>query len=83
MKLNILVSYSVEVKKAGAIPPVPIRLCKLCLSAEGSKNFTSLINCRLYVTLLNVLINRWALDRTRLSRMQNTSDNPDNATTAH
>ena len=55
-----MIEYNVEVKKDGAVPPVPIRLCMLYLSTEGSKHFTALINCRLYVTLLNVLVNRWA-----------------------
>jgi len=32
---------------------------------------------------MNALINRWALNRTRLSRMQDTIHNPDNATIAH
>jgi hypothetical protein len=52
--------YNVEVKEDGAVPPVSVRLCTLYLSTEGSKHFTALINCRLYLMLLNVLINRWA-----------------------
>ena len=51
--------YSDEVNKDGAIPPVPIRLCTLYLKHRG-KHFTAPINFRLYVTLLNELINRGA-----------------------